>query len=56
MENKKRIAAYCRVSTDSRDQANSFESQCRFFAGYIENRPMREYRGQVQRNEKRLTG
>ncbi len=39
MENKKRIAAYCRVSTDSRDQANSFESQCRFFAGYIENRP-----------------
>lgn len=35
-EVKKRVAAYCRVSTDSRDQANSFESQCRFFRQYIE--------------------
>ncbi len=31
-----RVAAYCRVSTDSRDQANSYESQKRFFREYIE--------------------
>lgn len=36
---KKRIAAYCRVSTDHEDQANSFESQQRYFRGYIERNP-----------------
>lgn len=35
----KRVAAYCRVSTDSRDQANSFESQQKYFKEYIENHP-----------------
>ena len=35
----KNVAAYCRVSTDSRDQANSFESQQRYFKEYIENHP-----------------
>ncbi|MCB6991920.1 recombinase family protein [bacterium 210820-DFI.6.37] len=34
-----KIAAYCRVSTDSRDQANSFESQQRYFREYIERNP-----------------
>lgn len=34
-----RVAAYCRVSTDSTDQANSFASQQRFFREYIEGRP-----------------
>lgn len=33
------VAAYCRVSTDSADQANSFASQQRFFREYIEGRP-----------------
>lgn len=32
----KRVAAYCRVSTDKDDQANSFESQKRYFKEYIE--------------------
>ncbi len=32
-------AAYCRVSTDSFDQINSFESQKRFFKEYIEKNP-----------------
>ena len=32
---KKRVAAYCRVSTDKDDQANSLESQRRYFAEYI---------------------
>ena len=38
-ENKKRVAAYCRVSTDKEDQANSFESQQRYFKAYIEREP-----------------
>lgn len=33
------VAAYCRVSTDSDDQANSFESQQRFFKEYIDRNP-----------------
>lgn len=32
----KQIAAYCRVSTDKKDQANSFSAQQRFFRAYIE--------------------
>ena len=31
----KRVAAYCRVSTDKTDQANSLESQQQFFNEYI---------------------
>ncbi len=33
------VAAYCRVSTDHADQANSFESQKRFFTEYIRRHP-----------------
>lgn len=36
---RKRVAAYCRVSTDHEDQANSFESQQRYFRQYIECNP-----------------
>jgi len=35
-EAQKRVAAYCRVSTDKDDQANSFENQQRYFREYIE--------------------
>lgn len=38
-ETKKRVAAYCRVSTDNEDQANSFESQQRYFRQYTERNP-----------------
>ncbi len=38
-QTKKRVAVYCRVSTDSEDQANSFESQQRYFRQYIERNP-----------------
>jgi len=38
-ETKKRVAAYCRVSTDNEDQANSFENQQRYFRQYIERNP-----------------
>lgn len=33
-----KVAAYCRVSTDKEDQANSFESQQRYFREYIGRR------------------
>lgn len=33
------VAAYCRVSTDRDDQANSFASQQRYFAEYICRQP-----------------
>ena len=39
LKKQMRVAAYCRVSTDNRDQANSFESQQKFFKQYIENHP-----------------
>jgi len=39
VETKKRVAAYCRVSTDKDDQANSFESQQRYFKEYIQRNP-----------------
>lgn len=41
-ENVKRIAAYCRVSTDKSDQANSLESQQQFFSEYIKRNPLWE--------------
>ena len=34
-----KVASYCRVSTDSEDQANSFESQQRYFREYITRHP-----------------
>ena len=33
--NKLRVAAYCRVSTDKDDQANSLASQRKYFSDYI---------------------
>lgn len=38
----KRVAAYCRVSTDKTDQANSLESQQQFFNEYIKRNPLWE--------------
>ena len=34
-----KVVAYCRVSTDKQDQANSFESQQRYFREYIDRQP-----------------
>ena len=34
-----KVASYCRVSTDKEDQANSFETQKRYFRKYIELHP-----------------
>ncbi len=38
---KRKVAAYCRVSTDNEDQTNSFVSQQRYFRQYIERNPER---------------
>lgn len=35
-----RVAAYCRVSTDKTDQANSLESQQKYFNEYIKRNPL----------------
>ena len=34
-----KIAVYCRVSTDSEDQAHSFSSQQQYFREYIDRHP-----------------
>ena len=36
---KKRVAAYCRVSSESDEQELSFESQCRFYKNKIDSEP-----------------
>lgn len=38
-DRKKRVAVYCRVSTDREEQASSFESQQEYFRRYIEKNP-----------------
>lgn len=64
VETKRKVAAYCRVSTDNEDQANSFESQQRYFRQYIERNPdwelyeilpMRAFLARIQRSVKSLT-
>lgn len=40
-----RVAAYCRVSTDKDDQANSFESQQKYFMEQIDRNPHWELQG-----------
>ena len=35
-----RVSAYCRVSTDKEDQANSFQTQQSYFREYIERQPL----------------
>lgn len=40
---KLRVAAYCRVSTDSQDQANSFSVQFKYYSDYIKTNPEMEF-------------
>ncbi len=37
MKDKLKVAAYCRVSTDKEDQANSLSGQIKYFTDYISN-------------------
>ena len=42
---KKRVAAYCRVSTDQEEQLSSYEAQVNYYTNYIENHPDYECAG-----------
>ena len=42
---KKRVAAYCRVSTDSEEQLNSYEAQKGYYLQKIEETPDWEMAG-----------
>ena len=60
---KLRVAAYCRVSTDSDEQATSYEAQVEHYTEYIQKNPDWEFAGiyaddgisgTIQRNVKNL--
>ena len=38
-EKRIRVAAYCRVSTDSADQKDSFDAQVEYYTSYIGENP-----------------
>lgn len=42
---KLRVAAYCRVSTDSDEQATSYEAQVEHYTEYIQKNPDWEFAG-----------
>lgn len=42
---KTRVAAYCRVSTDSDEQATSYEAQVEHYTNYINGKPEWELAG-----------
>jgi len=42
---KKRVGAYCRVSTDSDEQATSYEAQVEHYTEYIQKSPDWEFAG-----------
>ena len=44
-DGKKRVAAYCRVSTDSEEQLNSYEAQKNYYTQKIRDNPDWEMAG-----------
>ena len=42
---RKKMAAYCRVSTDQLEQLSSYEAQVNYYTSYIENNPNYECTG-----------
>lgn len=42
---KLRVAAYCRISTDSDEQATSYEAQVEYYTEYIQKNPDWEFAG-----------
>lgn len=45
LQPKKRVCAYCRVSTDSREQQNSFTAQFEYYSSLIENQENWQFAG-----------
>src|SRR5665647_434201 len=41
----KKVAAYCRVSTDSAEQASSYEAQVQYYTSYINGHAEYEFAG-----------
>lgn len=39
IEEKKRVCAYCRVSTDTEEQLTSYETQVKYYKEHIKNKP-----------------
>lgn len=44
-ETKKRVCAYCRVSTDTEEQLTSYEAQVTYYESYIKGKPEYEFAG-----------
>ncbi|SKA92247.1 Site-specific DNA recombinase [Clostridium sp. USBA 49] len=44
-ERKKRVCAYCRVSTDTEEQLTSYEAQVTYYENYIRSKPEYEFAG-----------
>lgn len=44
-DKKMRVAAYCRVSTDSEEQATSYDAQVEYYTNFIHNRSDWEFAG-----------
>ncbi|NCD07709.1 MAG: recombinase family protein, partial [Spirochaetia bacterium] len=42
---KKKVAAYARVSTDSEEQASSYETQVKYYSSYIKNKHEWDFAG-----------
>ncbi|MCR4436657.1 MAG: recombinase family protein [Clostridiales bacterium] len=45
LQAKKRVCAYCRVSTDTEEQLSSYEAQVTYYEDYIKKRPDWEFAG-----------
>lgn len=52
---KLRVAAYCRVSTDSEEQATSYEAQIEHYTNYIKSNPEWELAGYASSFSRRET-
>ena len=52
---KLRVAAYCRVSTDSDEQATSYEAQVEHYTEYIKKNPEWEFAGIYAVNSTSIT-
>lgn len=44
-ETKRRVCAYCRVSTDTEEQLTSYEAQVTYYESYIKGKPEYEFAG-----------
>lgn len=45
LSHKKRVCAYCRVSTDSEEQLNSYTNQVEYYTKFIKANPLWEFSG-----------